>query len=37
MKDLAEIGRKAQVDAMAAITTRAAQSMAELKKLTQQK
>ena len=37
MKDLAEIGRKAQVDATAAITARAAQSMAELKKLTQQK
>ncbi|HUG60026.1 MAG TPA: TIGR01841 family phasin, partial [Candidimonas sp.] len=37
MKDLAEIARKSQADAMASITQRATQHMEELKKMMQPK
>lgn len=37
MKDMAEMARKSQTDAMAAITQRATQSMAEMKTLMQPK
>ena len=37
MKDLGEMARKSQTDAMAAITQRAARSLQEMKKLTQPK
>ena len=37
MRDLGEMARKSQTDAMAAITQRAAQSLQEMKKLTQPK